>query len=132
MIVGIGTDLCDITRIQGVLERQGERFAERVLGPAELQLFRARRARSESRGVAFLATRFAVKEAFSKAIGLGMRQPMSWRACETLPGPGGEPRIHLRGDLADWFAARGWRALVSLSDERGMAAATVLIQKEPA
>lgn len=130
MIVGIGTDLCDITRIEGVLARQGERFAERVLGPTELQLFRARRARSEVRGVAFLATRFAVKEAFSKAIGLGLRQPMSWRACETLPGPAGEPRIQLRGELATWFAARGWQALVSLSDERGMACATVLIQKD--
>lgn len=129
MIVGIGTDLCDIRRVAGVLERQGERFAERVLGPDELALFRARRARSEARGVAFLATRFAVKEAFSKAIGLGLRQPMSWRLCQTLPGPDGAPRIVLAGALQDWFAARGWQALVSLSDERDMATATVLVQQ---
>ncbi|WP_374434387.1 holo-ACP synthase [Inhella sp.] len=131
MIVGIGTDLCDITRIAGVLARQGERFAERVLGPEELILFRARRARSEARGVAFLATRFAVKEAFSKAIGLGMHQPMSWRACQTLPGSGGAPQIVLSGALKTWFEARGWQALVSLSDEREMASATVLVQRLP-
>lgn len=129
MIVGLGTDLCEIARIEGVLERHGERFAERVLGPDELKIFRARRARVESRGISFLATRFSAKEAFSKAIGLGMRQPMSWRACEILNGPSGAPQVQLHGELATWFAARGWQALVSLSDERGMAAATVLIQQ---
>lgn len=128
MIVGIGTDLCDIRRVAGVLERQGERFAERVLGSDELTLFRARRARSEVRGVAFLATRFAAKEAFSKAIGLGMRQPMSWRACQTLPDVTGAPQIVLSGALRVWFEARAWEALVSLSDERDMASATVLVQ----
>ena len=81
MIYGIGTDLCDIRRMRDALARRGERFAEKVLGPTELEVFRARRARSEVRGVAYLATRFSAKEAFSKAIGLVMRIPMNWRAC---------------------------------------------------
>ena len=73
MIYGIGTDLCDIRRIRATLARRGERFAEKVLGPHELAVFRERRAKVEARGEAYLATRFAAKEAFSMAIGLGLR-----------------------------------------------------------
>ena len=80
MIYGIGTDVCDIRRLRATLARRGDRFAEKVLGAAELQVFQARRARAEVRGVAYLATRFSAKEAFSKAIGLGMRMPMTWRS----------------------------------------------------
>ena len=84
MIYGIGTDIIQIDRVQGVMERTRGRFAEKVLGPRELKVYHARKARSEKRGLAFLATRFAAKEAFSKAIGLGMRWPMTWRAMELL------------------------------------------------
>jgi holo-[acyl-carrier protein] synthase len=128
-LYGLGTDLCEIARIAGVLERQGERFAEKVLGPEELKLFRARRARSEARGVAFLATRFAAKEAFSKALGTGMRTPMSWRACEVLPDPSGKPALRFHGKLAEHVTAQRLSGLVSVTDERGMAAATVILQR---
>ena len=131
-VVGLGTDLCEIERIAGVLERNGERFAEKVLGPEELKLFRARRARSEVRGIAFLATRFAAKEAFSKALGTGMRMPMTWRACEILPDASGKPTIRLHGALAELVEQQGLSALVSVSDERGMAMATVLLQRRDA
>jgi holo-[acyl-carrier protein] synthase len=130
MIYGIGTDLCDLRRLADTLSRRGERFAEKVLGPGELQVFRARRARSEVRGIAFLGTRFAAKEAFSKAIGLGMRMPMTWRACETLNAPSGAPMIRLHGPLADWFHQRRLRALVTLTDEKDMAAAFVVIEQD--
>ena len=73
LIYGIGTDICDIRRIEATLARRGDRFAERVLGIAELASSDARRARTEARGVRYLATRFSAKEAFSKAIGLGIR-----------------------------------------------------------
>ena len=128
MIYGIGTDLADIRRIRASLQRFGERFAQRVLGPAELQVWQARRLRSATRGEAYLATRFAVKEAFSKAIGMGMRMPMHWRACETLNAPGGRPHIQLHGELADWFAARHLVAHVSLTDEVDHAAAVVVVE----
>jgi holo-[acyl-carrier protein] synthase len=129
MIFGIGTDICDIARIESVLARRGERFAQRVLGPAELQVFAARRSRAARRGLSFLATRFAAKEAFSKAIGLGMRSPMSWRACEILNAASGKPEIRLHGALAEWFGARGLNAFVSVSDELAYASAFVVIEK---
>ena len=128
MIFGIGTDICDIRRIESAWVRRGERFAERVLGAAELQVFHARRARAPARGVRFLATRFSAKEAFSKAIGLGIRTPMSWRACEILNEPSGKPFIRLSGALAAWFAARGLVAHVTVTDETDYAASFVVVE----
>jgi len=128
MIFGVGTDICDIRRIEATLARRGDRFAERVLGAAELQVFHARRARVELRGLRFLATRFSAKEAFSKAIGLGMCWPMTWRACEILNDPSGKPVLHLSGELAAWFAARGLRAHVTVSDETDYAASFVVVE----
>jgi holo-[acyl-carrier protein] synthase len=128
MIYGIGTDLCDIRRIRATLARRGERFAEKVLGPHELAVFRERRAKVEARGEAYLATRFAAKEAFSKAIGLGLRMPMTWRAMEVVKAPSGKPEIALHGELAEWFAARGLRAHVTVSDEQDYAVAFVVVE----
>jgi len=130
MIFGIGNDICDIRRLRATLARRGDRFAEKVLGPEELQVFHARRARVEARGVSYLATRFSAKEAFSKAIGLGLHMPMTWRACEILNLHGGAPHIRLHGELADWFAQRGLRAHVTLSDETDYAAAFVVVEKD--
>jgi len=130
MIHGIGTDICDIRRLRATLARRGDRFADKVLGPAELQVFHARRARAEVRGVAYLATRFSAKEAFSKAIGTGMRMPMTWRACEILNLPNGQPFVRLHGALADWFTAQGLRAHVTLTDETDYAASFVVVEKE--
>ena len=132
MIFGVGTDLCDVRRIRAVLARRGDRFAERVLGPNELVVFHARRAQLEERGVRYLATRFSAKEAFSKAIGLGMRTPMTWRGCEIAKRASGKPEIRLHGALADWFAARGLRAHVSVSDEADYATSFVVVEQEAA
>lgn len=128
MIQGIGTDICDIRRIEAALARRGERFARKVLGPRELQVYEARRSRIAARGVRYLATRFAAKEAFSKAIGLGIHMPMTWRACEILNAPGGKPVIELRGELAAWFDARRLRTTVSVSDESDYAVAFVVVE----
>ena len=131
MIVGIGTDICDIRRISSTLDRRGDRFAQRVLGAAELRIFQARRARTPARGVRFLATRFSAKEAFSKAIGLGIRSPMTWRSCEILNEPSGKPFVQLSGALAEWFDARGWVAHVTVSDETDYAASFVVVETRP-
>lgn len=128
MVHGIGTDICDIRRLRATLARRGDRFAQKVLGPTELQVFAARRARTEVRGVAYLATRFSAKEAFSKAIGRGMRLPMTWRACEILNHPSGQPYIRLHGALADWFAQRGLVAHVTVTDETDYAASFVVVE----
>ena len=128
MIYGIGTDTCDMRRIAATLARRGDRFAEKVLGPHELEVFRARRARVETLGVSYLATRFSAKEAFSKAIGLGMRLPMTWRDCEIVKAPSGKPEIRLHGALAAWFDARQLRAHVSVTDETDHAASFVVVE----
>ncbi len=131
MIYGIGTDLCDLRRMGATLNRRGERFAEKVLGPQELQVFRTRRARVEARGISYLGTRFSAKEAFSKAIGLGLRMPMTWRSCEILNLPSGQPHIVLHGELAAWFDARGLKAHVSITDETDYATSFVVVETPP-
>lgn len=128
-IAGIGLDLLRTDRIEAALARHGERFAARILGPDELQRYHARSARSTVRGVRFLATRFAAKEAFSKAIGLGMRMPMYWRAVQTLNRPSGQPMLvihdpHLRG----WYEQRFGAVHVSITDERDLVAAYVIVE----
>ena len=129
MIYGIGTDICDIRRIRESLERHGDRFAERVLGPTELQTWRARGARWPDRGVHYLATRFSAKEAFSKAVGMGMRMPMSWRLCEIANERSGKPVIVLHGVLKEWFEARGLTAHVTVTDETDYAASFVVVEQ---
>ena len=89
VIYGIGTDICDVRRIRASFERHGDRFAEKILSQGELSTWRARSARWPDRGVSYLATRFSAKEAFSKAIGLGMRMPMTWRNCEIAKATSG-------------------------------------------
>ena len=132
MIFGVGTDICDVRRIATTLARRGERFAEKVLGPHEIEVFRTRLAKVEARGISYLATRFSAKEAFSKAIGMGMRMPMTWRHCEVVKAPSGKPEIRLHGALAEWFEARGLQAHVSVTDETDYAASFVVVEyKDP-
>ncbi|MCZ2104042.1 MAG: holo-ACP synthase [Comamonadaceae bacterium] len=129
MIYGIGTDVCDVRRIGATLERHGERFAHKILCESELAVWRARGARWPERGVRYLATRFSAKEAFSKAIGLGLVMPMTWRACEIVNLPSGQPAVRLHGALAEWFAARSLRCHLSLSDESDYAASFCVVEK---
>ncbi|MEI8028204.1 MAG: holo-ACP synthase [Comamonadaceae bacterium] len=128
MIYGIGTDICDVRRIQASLQRHGERFARKILSDAEFVTWQERSARWPERGVRFLATRFSAKEAFSKAIGLGMTQPMSWRLCEVGKLPGGKPTIVLHGSLKKWFEDRNLTAHVSLTDETDYAASFCVVE----
>ena len=131
MIFGIGTDVCDLRRITALVQRRGERFAQRVLGPGELAVYHARGARLAARGLSYLGTRFSAKEAFSKAIGLGLHSPMTWRACEILNRPSGQPYLQLHGDLAAWFDARRLQAHVTLSDETDYVVSFVVIETLP-
>ena len=130
-IYGIGTDICDIRRIRAALERHGERFAGKILSEAEMATWRLRSQRWPERGVRFVATRFSAKEAFSKAIGLGKRMPMSWRLCEIAKAPSGKPGIVLHEPLKSWFEARGLSAQVSVSDESDYATSFVIVEQSP-
>ena len=130
MIFGIGTDICDVRRIRASLARHGDRFAERVLSEGEIKVWKFRSARWPERGVRFLATRFSAKEAFSKAVGLGMRMPMTWRLCEISNLASGKPVIVLHGVLKDWFEAQGLVAHVTVTDESDYAASFVVLEKK--
>ena len=129
MIHGIGTDICKVPRIGEALARSGERFARRVLGPDELAVFRERSERNSVRGVRYLATRFAAKEAFSKALGLGLRPPMTWPAAQLLNDALGKPCIVCSGDLKQYMEQHRLAAQVSVSDEEEYAVAFVIVEK---
>ena len=124
MILGIGTDLCDIARIERALERFGERFAERILVAHELQRFRRHR-----KPAAYLAKRFAAKEAFSKALGTGIHFPVNWHNVWVENAPSGKPSLRFSRPLAALLKKRGIASVhVSLTDETGMACAFVIVE----
>ena len=129
MVYGIGTDICDVRRIRASLAHHGERFARKILSDGELATWQERSARWPDRGVSYLATRFSAKEAFSKAIGLGMRLPMTWRDCEITKAASGKPDIVLHGALKVWFDARQLTAHVSVTDETDYAASFCVVER---
>ena len=128
MIYGVGTDICDVRRIRASLTRHGDRFARKILSEAEFATWQARSARWPERGIRYLATRFSAKEAFSKAIGLGMTMPMTWRLCEVAKLPSGQPTLILHGGLKDWFDARHLSAHISVTDETDYAASFCVVE----
>jgi holo-[acyl-carrier protein] synthase len=129
MIYGIGTDIVQISRVEAALARS-ERFAEKVLGPQELEKFRARRAKNELRGLRFLATRFSAKEAFSKAVGLGMRMPMTWRSVQVLNDVSGKPIIVCSGAIDEFMRQNRLSAQVSITDEADYGVSFVIVTQE--
>ncbi len=129
MIYGVGTDICRIPRIAAALERYGDRFAQKILGPQEMEKYHARKAKNAARGIRFVATRFAAKEAFSKAIGLGLRMPMTWPAAQMLNDPSGKPVIVCSGVLQQFMQDKGLSAQVSISDEEEYAVAFVIVEQ---
>lgn len=137
MIAGIGTDIVLLGRIQRLCDRYADRFARRVLGPDELVEFERRRSRGTAdgrtgndRAVRYLAKRFAGKEAFSKALGLGLREPMTLLSLQILNDGRGKPYAVARKALAPYLAERGLRAHVSLSDEVDSALAFVILERD--
>lgn len=127
-IAGIGVDLLKVDRIEQVFRRHGEKFVRRILGPEEIDKFNQRYQRDPKRGIRFLATRFAAKEAFSKAIGLGMHTPMAWSRMQTLNEVSGKPRVQLSEPLAGWYRQRFGPAHVSITDESDSVLAFVVIE----
>ncbi len=126
MILGIGTDLCEIARIERAIERFGDRFARKILGDSEL----ARYSR-HAKPAAYLAKRFAAKEAFSKALGTGIRYPVSWRNVTVENASSGKPCLRFSADLEMLLKRRSVSAVhLSLTDETGLAAAYVIIESD--
>lgn len=131
MIYGIGTDICDIRRIQASLAQHGAQFAAKILTPTELAVWQERHSRWPERGVRFVATRFCAKEAFSKAIGLGMALPMSWQTCEITTLESGQPTILAHGALHTWLQQRQLSIHLSISDEQNYAVGFCVAEKAP-
>lgn len=129
-VVGIGTDLLKLDRLIASYERTEGRLAERILGMDEMAVFKQRLARNHGRGMAYLATRFAAKEAFSKAIGLGMHFPMSWRSLQTLNDPSGKPILLYSGALEEFMKKKNWEGIVTITDERDLVAAFVVVSSK--
>ena len=124
MIYGIGTDLIEIPRVERVLQRFGARFAQRILCEPEMRRFRA-----HAKPAAYLAKRFAAKEAFTKALGTGIRAPANWHGVWVTNLRSGKPQLEYSAALAALLETRGIRrAHLTLTDERGMAAATVILE----
>ena len=124
MIIGIGTDLVEIPRIEQALARHGERFARKILVPHELERFSAHR-----KPAAYLAKRFAAKEAFSKAMGTGIHFPVNWQNVSVANLPSGKPCLRFSVALADLLATRRISEVhISLTDERAVAAAFVILE----
>lgn len=123
-ILGLGIDIVEIARIEGVISRSGDRLAQRVLSESEWAQYQA-----HQQPVRFLAKRFAVKEAAAKAFGTGIRNGLAFNQFEVYNDALGKPRLRLR-DEAERLAARmGVTSVhVTLADERHYACATVIIE----
>lgn len=123
-ILGLGTDIVEIARIEAVISRSGDRLAQRVLSENEWAQYQA-----HQQPVRFLAKRFAVKEAAAKAFGTGIRNGLAFNQFEVFNDALGKPRLRLREEAERLAAQMGVTALhVTLADERHYACATVIIE----
>ncbi|MDD5296350.1 MAG: holo-ACP synthase [Rhodocyclaceae bacterium] len=125
MIFGIGTDIVSVARMEEILGRHGERFAERILTEAEREAWRR-----SPHGGRFLAKRFAAKEAFSKAFGTGIRPPVGFQTVFIEHDQIGKPSLGYSGELLPLMQSRKLAAHLSLSDERDYAVAFVVIEEQ--
>jgi holo-[acyl-carrier protein] synthase len=124
MIYGIGIDLVKISRIERVLKTWGERFVGRVFTVSEVI-----ECQSRPKPASAFALRFAAKEAFSKALGTGMRRGVAWRDIETISTDGGKPELRLHGTAGRLCLELGIAtAHVSLSDEGAYGSAMVVLE----
>lgn len=131
MIIGIGSDLIDIRRIEKVMERHGERFLDRIFTEAE-RARAERRAKVPKMVAATYAKRFAAKEACSKALGTGIRLGVWWRDMGVVNLPGGRPTMKLSGGAKarlDQLTPPGHEARIDLTitDDWPLAQAFVII-----
>ena len=132
MIIGVGSDLCDVRRIAKTIERHGERFINRIFTPAE-------RAKAERRAnvAETYAKRFAAKEACSKALGTGIHRGVYWRDMGVINLRSGRPTMALTGGAAQRLAELippGHKPVIhiTLTDDHPMAMAVVIIEAVPA
>jgi holo-[acyl-carrier protein] synthase len=123
MTIAIGTDIIDIQRIADAVERQGDKFVQRILTQSEISEYQAR-----SYSLSFLAKRFAAKEAIAKALGTGIGRGISFQHMIILNNAEGAPQVELQDNAAERLnQLDGTNVLLSLSDEKNYAIAYVAI-----
>jgi holo-[acyl-carrier protein] synthase len=124
MVLGLGTDLIEIARMQQTLDRFGERFMEKVFTEGEIAYCRRKKHAAES-----FAARFAAKEAAAKALGTGISHGISWKEIEVRREPGERPTLHLSGRAAQRAMTMGVSNIqVSLTHSRDLAMAVVIAE----
>lgn len=122
-IVGIGTDIVEMERLNGVFKRHGDHFRKRILTERELELAAAR-----NHTISFYAGRWAAKEACSKALGCGIGEKCAFTDIEIVNDADGRPQISLRGNARATMEEKGGKSIhLSISHERHYAVATVII-----
>ncbi|RDX36329.1 holo-ACP synthase [Kangiella sp. HD9-110m-PIT-SAG07] len=125
-IFGIGTDIVNLERVERSFSRHGDKFAERILSPVELKIFATKKNK-----VAFLAKRFAAKEAISKALGTGMRQGIDFKQLTVQTNELGKPEVILQENAEEWASKHAISIVhLSLSDERDVAVAFAIAETE--
>ena len=124
MIIAIGVDLVEISRIEEVFTRRGERFRRRVFTEGEISYCERRASK-----LASYAARFAAKEAVMKALGTGWSEGVGWKDIEVVSGPSGAPMIQLHRSALERMSEIGaTRALVSLTHSGELAIAQVILE----
>ncbi len=124
MVIGVGTDLMEIARIQQSIDRFGDRFLARVFTPREIAYCQRKKNAAES-----FAARFAAKEAGAKALGTGISHGVGWLELEVAREPSGKPRLELSGRAAEWANKLGvTRTSLSLTHSRDVALAVVVME----
>jgi len=128
MILGVGVDIAEVSRVREALDRHGERFLDRVFTAREIAYCRSHRTSYDR-----FAARFAAKEAMMKALGTGWRRGVTWRDIEVANARGGKPELQLAGQALEFFRAMGGRRLLlSLTHTDHYALAQVIIEGESA
>lgn len=124
MIYGIGTDIVEVSRIEASVEKFGNDFASRILADSEMQSYLDSHIKPR-----FLAKRFAAKEAFSKALGTGLREPATFQNIAVSHDALGKPILVLAKELQDFLNTKNIQHMhISISDEKSLAAAFVVLE----
>lgn len=129
MIYGVGCDVVELSRVADVMAERGDRFAKRILSEAEWATYEKRRTLSDGRGLAFVATRWAAKEAISKALGTGISGDVTFQSMIITHLESGAPTVSFADPLKHRLGEEGIRVHVSITDEKNVVAAFAVAEK---
>ncbi|OUV03931.1 MAG: hypothetical protein CBC42_00610 [Betaproteobacteria bacterium TMED82] len=132
MIIGLGVDIIEVERVRAVFERYGLKFVKKILGRREnkyfSEMYNNHSLQSRELLIAFLAKRFAAKEAIGKALGIGMRKPMQFKSVDIVNTALGKPTTIFYEDLFFYLRQKDFKIHLSISDEKKFAHAVAIIE----